>query len=78
MIKKIDFTPAGQMAQEYKATLTTEQNEFDRIMIQAGWKPQADLFGSINFWQHRDTGRIVNHTKAFDYWQMSKQTPVPF
>ena len=67
-----------------KATQTFyDQNAIDdgrfvEAMEEGGWQGIDDLFGMTGFWQHTRTGRILPHTKAYDYFQLTQVTPVPF
>lgn len=56
----------------------TDRERYATAMWDAGWLPWFDLFGGIYKWWHRNTSKEVVDSVAYNYWQMSGDTPIPF
>ena len=55
------------------------QQEWERVMLEAGWVPRRDLFGSIVEWSLRRGQRIVKISRlAAEPYRQLGQTPAPF
>ena len=55
------------------------QQEWERIMLEAGWVPRRDLFGSIVEWSLRRGQRVVKISRlAAEPYRQLGQTPAPF
>lgn len=59
------------------ATDNEQITAFRQAMAADGWTPIHDIWGDVYNWQHRN-GYKVDNRSAFEFWRMTKWTPMPF
>lgn len=69
------MTKAGNTAVAHQRQQARLRREFDQQMTQYGYEPVCDQYDTVMLWRHT-SGYIVENGRAWEYWLMTRQTPV--
>ena len=70
-----DFEKLQAIRVEYFRQRDIAAVQFFAEMRDHDWQPIMDIYDGIYAWQSAKTNRIVQHTNAFDVWEVTQQTP---